>query len=147
MGIKLLTLLLVLSFAWVRADEPGRPLEAGTYLLVYNLGSALELARLKVSFAKNPDGSLAFSCVKAAASPAFVFQHKTNFQFSVFRPGSWNDNAGGDSEMLCFVGAPDLEKEMGVYEGTVSSTTIGILDGAISQPVSAGRFLLYKVNP
>lgn len=144
---RLLILLLVTSFAVVRAEEPARPVEAGTYLLVYNLGPEAGLLRLKVSFAKNPDGSLAFSCAKAASSPSFVFQHKTSFQFAVYMPGAWKDFAGYDTEMLCFVGTPDLHNETGVFEGTVAKTQIGIVDGTISQPVSSGRFLLYKVNP
>ena len=138
----------------LQAEEakPAPRLSEGSYLLVYTTpvpGAESRLNHLRIKLTKKPDGTLGLWCAQAPASPEFVFQQKTIFQFTIFHPPVWNDDnkTGGPGAVLCFVGGPELFKEPGVFEGTVAETNIDHGDSTPTAPATAGTFVLYKLEP
>jgi hypothetical protein len=129
------------------AQGSASALEAGTYLLVYQLGEGGPMRHLTVSFAKGTDGSIILSSPDAPSSPVSVVQSGPIFQFTIVRPGFWDKTRGIGHlyEGLIFVGRPDVEKAAGVFTGTAAGITSDPHPSGGSNPASSGTFLLYKL--
>jgi hypothetical protein len=76
------------------------PLVPGDYLLIHTPG----LDQLRVSFKKDPDGKLVFSCPDAPFSPPNVYEHEGCFQFCIMYLGDKTRSRSWEFRTLVFAG-------------------------------------------